>query len=265
MKILAVDDEPKALNSFLRVLKQVAPLAEVTALTEPEEAFAYLSHNQVDIAFLDIKMGGLTGLGLAKKCEQLCPGVNIIFVTGYSEYALDALRLHVSGYLIKPVRAEDLRAELENLRTPLPPPVRQRVRVQTFGDFDLFVDGKPFPFPTAKCKELLAYLIDRKGARVTYSELSSVLWENLPYDRTAQNNLHGTLFKLMRALDDAGVAEIIRKGRKEIAVDTSKLSCDYYDALAGRNGRSVFLGEYMSNYSWAEVTLSELLRITAGC
>ena len=259
MYIMAVDDEFRALNSFLRVLREVEPEADIAAFTESEEAFAHLAQHPVDVAFLDIKMGGLTGIQLAKKCSLLRPSTNVIFVTGYSEYALDALKLHASGYLMKPVRAEDLRAELANLRVPLPQPEFPRVNVRTFGNFDVFLNDKPLLFPTAKCKEALAYLVDRRGARTTYSELAGILWEDCLYDRSLQNNLHGTIFKLMKAISAAGIAEIVIKGRKDIAIIPSRINCDYYAALDGRGDfQNTFLGEYMSNYSWAEPTLSEL-------
>lgn len=61
MKIIVVDDELKALNSFLRVLREVKPEAEIASFTDPKEAFTYLQQNPVEIAFLDIKMGGADG------------------------------------------------------------------------------------------------------------------------------------------------------------------------------------------------------------
>lgn len=122
MRIMVVDDETLAVESLVRVLHKEQPDAEIIPFTQPAEAFDYLENNLVDIAFLDIEMGALSGLALAKKCKDLCPTVNIIFVTGYSQYAMDALRLHVSGYLMKPVRVDDLRTELANLRHPHPHP-----------------------------------------------------------------------------------------------------------------------------------------------
>lgn len=262
MKIMAVDDEQKALNSFLRVLREVEPQADAVSFTEPKEAFAHLASNKVDIAFLDIKMGGLTGLELAKKCKSLCPTVNIIFVTGYSEYSMEALRLHVSGYLMKPVRADDLRAELENLRHPILQKPPCRVRIHTFGNFEIFVDDSPLPIPYAKAKECLAYLVNRKGAKVSYPELAAALWEDRAYDRSLQNYVHQAVFALISALKNAGMQDVIIKVNRQIAIDVTKIDCDYLSALNGdEDTRKSFTGEYMSQYSWAEGTLAELCRI----
>ncbi len=260
MKILVVDDEALAVESLVKVLEQELPDAEIVTFIEPEGAFAYLAAHVVDIAFLDIEMGHLSGLALAKRCKDLCPTVNIIFVTGYSQYTMDALRLHVSGYLMKPVRAEDLRTELSNLRHPMP--TDKRVRIQTFGNFEVFVDGKALRVPRQKCKECLAYLVDRRGAGVTYAQLSTVLWEERPLDRTVQKSTQKIISILWKALEQAGVEDILIRTRMEIAIDAEKVDCDYFRAIAGDTAwLNSFTGEYMSNYSWAEVTLGELIEI----
>lgn len=260
MKIIAVDDERLALENLVQTLKKVETTAEIVSFSNSKDALLYLSENRVDIAFLDIELGELNGIALAKKCKDLCPAVNIIFVTGFSRYMTDAFRLHVSGYLMKPVREKDLRAEIDNLRFPLPHHPTKRVRVQTFGNFEVFVDGKPLDLPRAKSKECLAYLIDRKGAMISVSELASVLYEDKAYDSTSQNNVHQVIFTLMKALKDAGVEEIIIKNRREIGVDTGKVDCDYYAAISGdMTQMNAFAGEYMSNYSWAEFTLGGLV------
>lgn len=258
MKIIAVDDEKLAVDNISALLRQVEPEAEVLGFTEPEEAFCYLSQNEVDIALLDIEMGAYSGIELARKCKELCPQVNIIFVTGYSQYTMDAFRLHASGYLMKPVRLEDLHAELNNLRHPVSR-FTKRVRVQTFGYFEIFVDEQLLKFPRAKCKECLAYLIDRKGARVTYPDLSAVLWEDKPFDRTVQNNTQKVISDMIKTFKEVNLEKIIIRSRRDIAIDTTQIDCDYFAALNGDMVQlNAFTGEYMSNYSWAEFTAGEL-------
>lgn len=261
MKIMIVDDEELAINSLKKILNAELPGSEIISFLSATDSFDYLRSNPVDIAFLDIEMGALSGLALAKKCKDLCPLVNIIFVTGFSQYSLDALKLHVSGYLLKPVRAEDLHAELDNLRHPLHKENR-RVRIQTFGNFEVFVDGKPLKVPRTKCKECLAYLVDRKGAGISYSQLTSVLWENYSASRSSQKNTHKVISDLIKALKDAGVEDILNKTRTDIAIDINSVDCDYFSAISGdMRWMNSFTGEYMTNYSWAEFTLGELIEI----
>lgn len=265
MKILAVDDERLALNNLTARLKEVLPEALVTSFTKSAEALEWLSNNDVEIAFLDIEIVGMDGLSLAKRCKDIRPNINIIFVTGYDQYAIEALQLHASGYLIKPVRPKDLKVELENLRYPLLSCVDMRVRIQTFGNFEVFVDKKPLHMPITKCRECLAYLIDRKGARVMTAELAAVLWEDEPYDKRVQNKTYRVITEMIKRLHEAGISSIVIKSRQYVAINTEEIDCDYYRFLRGDVSQiNAFHGEYMSNYSWAEFTLSELLQIRDG-
>ena len=90
MRIMVVDDEELAVESLVKVIRKVVPDAEISTYLKPTEAFEYLYRNEVDIAFLDIEMTELSGLALAKKCKDIRPTVNVIFVTGYSQYTMDA-------------------------------------------------------------------------------------------------------------------------------------------------------------------------------
>lgn len=161
---------------------------------------------------------------------------------------------------MKPVRANDLHVELAALRHPLPP-LGKRVRIQTFGNFEVFVDGKPLPLSLAKSRECFAYLVDRRGARVTTAELAGVLWEDEVYDRRVQNNTYSVISILMKALRKAGILDIVLKTRRDIAINTEAVDCDFYRFLSGEITQiNAFHGEYMTNYSWAEFTLAELIR-----
>ena len=265
MKIIAVDDESLALENILSMLKRMFPKEEITGYRKTSEALEYLQANQTDIAFLDIEMGEMDGITMAKKCKDACPDINIIFITGYEQYAMDAWRLHASGYLLKPVREKDMLAEISHLRSPMPVKPVKRVRVQTFGNFEVFVDNKPVFFQLAKCKECLAYLIDRKGARITAAQLAAVLWEREVYDRKVQNNTHRVLSDLMKSLNQAGIADIVIKTRRDICIDMEKVDCDYYGFLKGEVPQiNAFHGEYMTDYSWAEFTLAEIVMDSGG-
>ena len=262
MNMIVVDDEALIVDNLLGLLKKIEPEATLSGFTESDDAFCYLREHQVDIAFLDIEMGECSGIELARKCKELGPNVNIIFVSGYSEYTMDAFKLHASGYIMKPVRELDLRSELKNLRHPLADKARHKVRIQTFGNFEIFVDEKPLPFPRSKCLECLAYLVDRKGARVTTRELASILWEERPYDRAVQNNVHRIISDLMKSLRQVGADDIIVKGHREISIDPNKVDCEYFKLIDGDVSQlHKYQGEYMNNFSWPVFTLTGLAQI----
>lgn len=258
MRILAVDDEKFALASLVEAIQEAAPDAELHPFSTAEAALDFIQCTPCDAAFLDIRLRGMNGLELALQLKHRAPKVNIIFVTGYEEYAVSALRQHCSGYLLKPVRAEDVREELENLRCPVAEP-RDRVYAQTFGSFALFVDGEAVLFDTARSRELLALLIDRRGAVLPNAEIAAILWEENDNITSVQAQVRKAKASLLASLRAVNADEILRVTRASIALDTAKLSCDYWQLLAGDvSALNHFAGEYMNDYSWAEITRSRL-------
>jgi len=260
MKILTADDEPFALGSIGRAVLQAVPEVQLAAVSSPEEALAAITEKGFlpDAAFLDIKMPGMTGLELAKRIREISPKTNIIFVTAYSDYALDAFGLHPSGYLMKPATADKVRAELENLRYPLPP-APGALRVQCFGKFEAFAAGKPLSFSYQKTKELLAYLVDRRGAACNTAELCAVLWEDKPDTAELHDYLRKLISDLRHTLNAAGAGEVFVKSRNSFAVVPGTFDCDYYRMLHSEIAAiNTYTGEYMTQYSWADMTLGTL-------
>ncbi|MBQ8247341.1 MAG: hypothetical protein IJZ42_09430 [Lachnospiraceae bacterium] len=137
--------------------------------------------------------------------------------------------------------------------------VQTVLQVQTFGNFEVFYKGKPVAFNRAKSKELLAYLIDRRGSTVTTSEASSVLWEDREYNNSRQRQFQTIVSDLFKSLKKYKCEHIICRKRNCLSVDVTAVECDFYALLAGdRNAFAQYNGEYMSNYSWAEMTAGYL-------
>lgn len=247
MKIIAVDDERHALRSLEDALKKILPPPEddFGLFLDAEDALSYARQHPIDVALLDIDLGKEDGLTLAKKLKGLYKDVNIIFVTGHQEYAKDAFDIHASGYLTKPITAEAVKRELSDLRNPLKENP-SGVRMRCFGDFEVFVNGKPLVFKRPRAKEILAYLVDKKGGAADKRELSSILWETKDYTRSIQTHLHILLTYLKETLEEAGVSDLLVKQGVQYSVDTTKFTCDYYEFEEGDpHARSCFHGEYM--------------------
>lgn len=252
MKILAIDDEKSALNVLVQAVKEVLPQAELHAFTDVGRAMQMAEQVSFDVAFLDIELGEVSGISVARRLKQRNLQINLIFVTGYVEYAHQVIPLHPSDYLLKPVTPKKVQAALDNLLyTPQIP--ADRITALTFGNFDLFVDGEPVAFDRAKSKELLAYLIDRKGCGATKREIAAILFEDTGYTRKVQNYITKIVSDLLKSLKSVGAESILIKRWNWYGVDVSKFSCDAYDYDNGSPGAyNAFHGEYMSQYSWAE-------------
>lgn len=249
MIAIAVDDEILMLGALVSAIKASPDIADVYQFSDCDEALNFVRGNSVDIAFLDINMRGMGGLTLAEKIIDACPDCKIVFCTGYEEYAIPAFKLHASGYLLKPVSAEDVQVEINNIKG-----LRKNqllLEVKCFGNFEVLCNGKSLPFKRSKTKELFAFLVDRNGAGVTVAEIGVALWEN-DEDQKNQNYIHQLFRDLRQSLEAVGVEDIFERNNYYYSLNPEKLDCDYYAYL--KTGKPEFRGEYMSQYSWAEGT-----------
>lgn len=249
MIAIAVDDEPLMLGALTKAITASDDIASVADFTSCEAALAYVKSRSVDVAFLDINMRGMGGLALAEKILGLCPDCKIVFCTGYEEYAIPAFKLHASGYLMKPVSAADVQAEIDNIKGA--GQSRKLLTVKCFGPFEAFAKGEKLTFKRTKTKELLAFLVDRNGAGVTVAEIGVALWEN-DEDQKNHNYIHQLFRDLRQSLEAVGAEEIFERNNYFYSLNPEKIDCDYYAYL--KTGKPEFHGEYMSRYSWAEET-----------
>ena len=116
--VIMVDDRKLILTGGLPVLEEIMPSATVTGFTDPSEATAYARANRVALAFLDIEMREMTGMELCRALLDINPHTNVVYLTAYSNYALDAWSTGASGFMLKPITPEGVREQLENLRYP---------------------------------------------------------------------------------------------------------------------------------------------------
>lgn len=252
MRIIALDDEELALEGLMDAIRACAPDAELHGFSYAEDVLAFIEAHSCDVAFLDVEMAGLNGVELAEQLKLRNPDVNIIFATGFSGYQGNAFYLHASGYLMKPITAEKVKKELDNLRRPVPE--SKRIQVRCFGNFEVYLDGIPLEFKYHKTKELLAYLVDRKGALCTNGEIIATLFGDDNHDaylRTLRKDLLDTL-------GAAGCADIITQQRGRLGIVPEAIRCDYYDWCNGKRMGNAYLGEYMAQYSWSEYTNAAL-------
>ena len=119
--VIMVDDNRIVLNGGLPILEEVMPSAEVTGFTKPAEALAYAKANRVTLAFLDIEMGSVSGLDVCRDLLDINPRTNVVFLTAYPSYAIDAWETGASGFMLKPITAEGVREQLRKLRYPFSP------------------------------------------------------------------------------------------------------------------------------------------------
>lgn len=255
MKILIVDDEEYLRAELRDSLERVIPSNEYLEAEDYDSAIKLLKENRFDIAFLDIQLKGQSGLNIAEAAKRICPKTNIVMVTAYSEYAVDAFKLFVSGYILKPFSDDDLKEVLANLRNPVNSPgADRRLEVQCFGNFEVFADGRPMKFKRQREKEILAYLIVLKGASANKNEICANIFDDSVTPDKADINFRQGISSLKKDLTRYGFENLlIHDSKNAYSVDVSLIHCDFYDCITGKmNRENVNSFDFMNQYSWAE-------------
>ena len=254
MRAIAVDDEVYMLETLLEAVSASSDIETVEPFSSCSAALAYATDNPVDIAFLDINMRGIGGLGLAEKLTGLQPRCKIIFCTGYEEYAVSAFQLHASGYLMKPITAQAVQKEIDHIKGVTS--AEKLLTIQCFGNFEALYNGESLPFKRKKAKELLAVLVDRNGAGITAKQICAILFHDDSDDTKNAAYLRQLVLDLKNALKQVGAEDVLRHDTPYYRIDTNLVKCDYFRFLD--TGKPEFHGEYMTQYSWAEATCAML-------
>lgn len=254
MRAIAVDDEELMLHALVRAISASPDIDEVVKFSSCENALNYAKDNYFDIAFLDINMRGMGGIALAEKIIELCPNSKIVFCTGYEEYAISAFKLHASGYLMKPISADDVQGEIDNIKGLR---IKEKLLdVKCFGNFEVYVKNERVVFKRSKTKELFAFLVDRRGAGMTAKQICAVLFPDDTDDTKNMAYLRQLVMDLKNTLKTVGAEAVFCHETPCYRVDISLIKCDYFNHL--ECGKPEFFGEYMAQYSWAEETCATL-------
>lgn len=254
MKAIAVDDELYMLETLEEAIRASADIEQIEAFSSCSAALAYATENPIDIAFLDINMRGIGGLGLAEKLMEIHPRCKIVFCTGYEEYAVSAFQLHVSGYLMKPITPEAVQKEIDHIKGVKA--TEKLLTIKCFGHFEVLCNGEILPFKRKKAKELFAVLVDRNGAGMTAKQICAILFPDDTDDVKNVAYLRQLVLDLKNTLKTVRAENVLRHDTPYYRIDTNLVRCDYLSFL--ETGKPEFRGEYMVQYSWAEETCAML-------
>ena len=118
--VIVVDDNAIVLAGATPIIEEALPLASVIGFSKPSQAIAFAKENRVALAFLDIELGLTNGIDLCNTQRMINPRMNIVFLTAYPEYSIDAWDTVASGFMIKPITLKGVKAQLQKLRYPFP-------------------------------------------------------------------------------------------------------------------------------------------------
>ena len=119
MKILIADDHQFIVDDLMDEINKLLPDAQCDGTSDPDKIPGLFEKNRYDVIFMDINMPGKNGISIAKKILEAAPRTNIIYITGFGEYALESTRTYASAFLVKPVTTDMIRDALAHLRHPV--------------------------------------------------------------------------------------------------------------------------------------------------
>ena len=204
-------------------------------------------------------MPEMNGIELAKKLKSIDQNIKIVFVTAYTEYALDAFGADAIDYLLKPYNQKMIQKVIDKSKLINAIP-KNKVYFKTMPYFEMYVNETVFPINSGKPKELLALLADKNGAAVTAGYAIACLWEDRPYDDKTHSLYRMTCKRLKEILHNGGIDNIIITNGSQRYINTKLIDSDYIRLMNGdQKIAKAYGGEYMSEYSWAEDTNARIM------
>ncbi|RXZ82179.1 response regulator [Paenibacillaceae bacterium] len=230
LRAIIVDDEQLSIKRLKRILSESGEFSAFNTFINPLEAYEFVKNNAIDVAFLDISMPEINGMKLSGLLHELDASIDLIFVTGYDDYAVQAFDMNALDYLLKPVTAQRLAKTIDKIRksrgnsTVQPPLV-----IQLFNGLKISLRGQTpeqIKLRSPKTEELLAFLL-YKGT-VSREEIIDTLWSELEPEK-AWKNLNSTLYYIRKAFSDSKLGGFLQTGKSEIRIDESSMYCDLYE------------------------------------
>jgi len=208
LKAIIVDDEQLALDFIERKLENINAIKIVEKYLEVDIHQLDSILKDVDIAFLDVEMPRINGLELAELILSIDPSIHIVFVTAFSEYAVQAFELNAIDYIIKPVDENRLEQTIDRIKLVNRKqqdeltPSDKILHIQLCNEFSIVIDNQKrdyIKWRTAKAKEVFLYLLHHRGEKVRKSTLVDLIWEDFDADR-AYPQLYTTVYHIRNAL-----------------------------------------------------------------
>lgn len=281
-KAVLIDDERPALMELEFLLKQYGEVKVAGSFTNPIEAIAAIDTIKPDVVFLDINMPQLLGVDAASEILDLDPTVDIVFITAFDQYAVEAFELHALDYLLKPIGEQRFAKTMERIlqkkeRTAELP--QGKFTVKCLGGFHAGWEGRePIKWRADKTKEIFAFLLQNRNRDISKEELLDQLWPDDDPEK-AIRQLYNGIYYIRKAMEDYGVDRNMVKIDKDyhvqfgaVELDTEffyeygrkkgRCSVEELETIAGHYGGMYLQGEY---YPWADFEREHLDSLYLKC
>lgn len=258
MKVIYVDDEKNLLENFRLTIEGMEGIEELQLFSSSKTALDHAKNHEINLAFLDVEMPVMNGITLAKELKCLDENIQIVFVTAFSDYALDAFGVQAIGYLLKPYEREDILRTVQ-LAARIRPIPKKKIVIETFPDLKITVDDTVVRLGHTKQEELMALLVDRGDVGITANDAIDCLWEGVI---SSDSKFRVTYSRLKEMLKEYGIEHILVSSGNEKYLRTEQVECDLYRMLDGdKEAMAKYNGSYLRRFYWAEERNAQLLQM----
>lgn len=234
MKVLIVDDEPAMLLAMKRMLSKMEGVELVGSLRNAAEALDFVQDGNVDLAFLDIKIGADSGLELAQSLRSLCADVDIVFTTSHTEFAMHAYDVYPLDYMVKPISPKRLaqtiaRAAIRHhaISEDAGGHAPNRLTVRGLGCFEASSkQAGTVKWISKKSMEVFAYLLVNRGRSTAKTRILDDIFPEMPL-KNAEAYLNTAVYQLRKALSLHGFKELVLSTQEQYRVDLDQVDVDF--------------------------------------
>ena len=211
LNAIIIDDEKPAIEILRRLLEKTGQVCVVGSYMRAADALLKLQDFKPDVAFLDIEMPEMSGLELAEKIMETGDDIEIVFVTAYDKYALEAFRVNAVNYILKPLSSGDIAQTITRLKKIKPFPASfqrsaDKGRIYCFGGLSVYGagSGEAVKWRTSKAEELFAFMLQNLNDEVAKWKITQVLWPECETEKL-NVNLHTTVYQVKKTLLSAKI------------------------------------------------------------
>jgi two-component SAPR family response regulator len=264
-----IDDERHAIKEIEFYLKKYPEISVIESFINPLEALKKLPALKPQLIFLDIQMPQLMGIDVGSSILDILPETEIVFITAYDQYAMEAFELNAIAYILKPieqVRFENaIRKVIRRIQKIGPVKSDKWLKVECIGAFKIgWEDEDPIKWRSEKTKEVFAYLLMNDGKEVTRDQIIEAVFYDIETDK-AIKQLHNAIYYIRKSLQEYGVEKNLIKLHGNYCVTLGGIYYDkqewqklleVHDAdLSMKQIEEICKGDYLegADWPWADI------------
>lgn len=230
IRAIIIDDEENTIEEVKEIIENFKSIKVIFTENNPFEALETIKNNDIQAAFVDIDMPGMNGITLAEKISNIKPNIEIVFITAYDQYALEAFEVSAIDYILKPVRKERLEKSINKIFKIINENRIEEsnvIKIISFNKFEVIINNVPIKWRILKDKELFAYLVENINRPIHKERIIEDLWQDIDI-KNALIYLQSSIYRIRKILSNAGYIDCIKYANNCYTMNKIKLDCDIW-------------------------------------